>query len=110
MDKALLKRMAGEVSVKTLGGMLVNYAQSIATKNAITNELLDDITAIETLIAELKSRGGVTEKRREGKRKKQTEGDNADGSVRTESGQLQREESEPGSVTEMGNGSLRRQF
>ncbi|TCM89585.1 hypothetical protein EV294_11250 [Paenibacillus sp. BK033] len=110
MDKALLKRMAGEVSVKTLGGMLVNYAQSIATHNTITNDLLDDIAAIETLIAELKSRGGVTEKKREGKRRKPAEGDNVNGSVHPESGELQREQSEPTGTIRLGNGAVREQL
>ncbi|WP_337102310.1 hypothetical protein [Paenibacillus sp. YIM B09110] len=108
MNKTLLKQMASEVSVKTLGGMLVNYAEMAAEFDEVTEEMLNVVDTLETLIAELKSRGGIKpEKKRDSRRKN---GGDSDGSVRTESGELQREQSAATPTIRVGNGALREQL
>lgn len=109
MNRTLLKRMASEVSVKTLGGMLASYAESIADEDEVTEETLDVIASIETLIAEIKARGGIKPEKKRDSRRKQTGGE-SDGSVRTESGELQREQSAATPTIRVGNGALREQL
>lgn len=58
VNKALLKRMAGEVSVNILAEMIVDYAQGITEANEVDDAVLEVISAIETLTAEIKSRNG----------------------------------------------------
>lgn len=89
MNKTLLKRMLTEVSVKTLGGMLVSYAEEAATAEDVTEDVLETVASIEMIIAELKSRGGTKPERKRDSRRKSNGGD-ADGSVREESGEFQR--------------------
>ena len=55
MSKALLKKMAGEVSVTTLGGFLVSYAEQI-NQEEVGEEALETIAAIEIITSEIKSR------------------------------------------------------
>lgn len=110
MNKTLLKRMATEVSVKTLGGLLVNYAEQIADNEEVTEETLEVLASIETVIVEMKTRGGVKPERK--RKAQQTNGvinggGSDDGSIRTESGQLQRSESTPAGALRLGNGPVR---
>jgi len=101
--------MATEVSVKTLGGMLVSYAESATVDEEVTDEVIETLAVIEMLIAELRSRGGVKpEKRRDSRRKPAGGGD--DGSVSAESGQLQREQSATAGTIRLGNGAVREQL
>lgn len=58
VNKALLKRMAGEVSVGILAEMIVDYAQGITEADEVDDTVLEVIGAIETLTAEIKSRNG----------------------------------------------------
>lgn len=58
ISKALLKRMAGEVSVGTLAEMVADYAQGITDAEDVDDGVLETVGAIETLIAEIKSRSG----------------------------------------------------
>jgi hypothetical protein len=109
MNRTLLKRMATEVSVKTLGGMLVSYAENAAETEEVTEDVLEVIASIELILAELKLRGGVKPERKRDSRRKQNGGE-ADGSVRTESGELQREQSETTGTIRVGNGALREQL
>lgn len=53
MNKALLKKMVGEISVSTLGALLQEYAQTIMESDEIDE---DSVNAIETVTAELKLR------------------------------------------------------
>lgn len=109
MNRTLLKRMATEVSVKTLGGMLVSYAEETAAYEEVTEDVLETIASIELILAELKSRGGVKpEKRRDSRRK--PNGGESDGSIREESGQLQREQSATTGTIRVGNGAVREQL
>jgi len=109
MNRTLLKRMATEVSVKTLGGMLVSYAENAAENDEVTDDVLEIIASIETLIAEMKSRGGTKpERKRDSKRK--PAGGGSDGSIRTEGGQLQREQHASTATIRVGNGAEREQL
>lgn len=109
MNRTLLKRMATEVSVKTLGGMLVSYAEETATCDEVTDETFEVISSIELIIAELKSRGGVKPERKRDSRRKPNGGE-ADGSVRTQGDQLQREQSATAGTIRLGNGAVREQL
>ncbi|OMD32098.1 hypothetical protein [Paenibacillus odorifer] len=59
VNKALLKRMAGEVSVGILAEMIADYAQGITDADDVDDAVLEVIGAIETLTAEIKSRNGA---------------------------------------------------
>lgn len=69
MNKALLKKMVGEVSVSTLGALLIEYAQSITESDDVDE---DSVVAIETVIAELRSRAKPDKQPRQ-KRKRNAE-------------------------------------
>lgn len=67
MNITLLKKMSREVSVPILGGLLADYTQTIASADEVDADLLEVITAVDVIIAELKSRGGsagTTQKRK----------------------------------------------
>lgn len=59
VNKALLKRMATEVSVTILAEMIVDYAQGITDADEVDDAVLEVIGAIETLTTEIKSRSGA---------------------------------------------------
>ncbi|WP_313636740.1 hypothetical protein [Paenibacillus sp.] len=59
VNKALLKRMAGEVSVGILAEMIADFAQGITEVDDVDDGVLEVIGAIETLTAEIKSRSGA---------------------------------------------------
>ncbi|OMC96188.1 hypothetical protein MKX34_23745 [Paenibacillus sp. FSL R5-0636] len=59
VNKALLKRMAGEVSVGILAEMIADFAQGITEADDVDDAVLEVIGAIETLTAEIKSRSGA---------------------------------------------------
>lgn len=105
MNKSLLKRMLTEVSVKTLSGMLVSYAEEAAENEDVTEDVLENIACIELIIAELKSRGGVKQERKRDSRRKPAGGD-VDGSVREESGELQRTQFGTTPTIRVGNGAI----
>ncbi|MCT2195208.1 hypothetical protein M3G15_08645 [Paenibacillus sp. p3-SID1389] len=68
LNKALLKRMAGEVSVGTLAEMVVDYAQGITDAEDVDDGVLETIGAIETLVAEIKARSGAAAKPKRSRR------------------------------------------
>ncbi|OMD07835.1 hypothetical protein [Paenibacillus odorifer] len=59
VNKALLKRMAGEVSVGILAEMIADFAQGITDADDVDDGVLEVVSAIETLTAEIKSRSGA---------------------------------------------------
>ncbi|GGF88650.1 hypothetical protein [Paenibacillus abyssi] len=59
VSKTLLKRMVGEVSVPVLGGLLSDYSARITERDEVDADLLEEVSAIETILTELKARGGV---------------------------------------------------
>lgn len=97
VNKALLKRMAGEVSVNILAEMIVDYAQGITNADDVDDAVLEVIGAIETLTAEIKSRSG-TPKVDRSKRKKTAEVKPADDPPKTAN-------TPPVTMRPIGNGS-----
>ncbi|MNW54539.1 hypothetical protein D3C74_321440 [compost metagenome] len=73
MSKALLKRMAGEVSVGTLAEMVADYAQGITDAEDVDDGVLETVGAIGTLIAEIKSRSGGGTKPKRSRRESKAE-------------------------------------
>ncbi|MFC4103587.1 hypothetical protein [Paenibacillus xanthanilyticus] len=65
MNKTLLKQMVREVSVPTLAGLLVDYAETMTEEDADISETLN---AIETIVAELRSRTAPKPERRSRKK------------------------------------------
>lgn len=95
VSKSLLRKMAAEVSVETLGGLLADYSGRIADREAVTADTLEDVAAIELIVAEIKSRGGIRPERQKRSKPEVVNviGNNGGaapdvGSIRTQSGQL----------------------
>lgn len=95
MSKALLRKMVKEVSDPTLGGLLADYSGRIAEREVVGTDTIEDVAAIELILAEMKTRGGVKSESRRSKPVEQPPiviGNNggATHEVRSEGGQLQR--------------------
>ncbi|WP_127506610.1 hypothetical protein [Paenibacillus humicus] len=58
MDRTLVKKMAREVSVETLGGFIVSYAKEFAGKTDVNAEMEETLATLEDLIAEMRRRVG----------------------------------------------------
>lgn len=56
VNKTLLKKMAGEVSLPTLGGLLVSYVDEIKEIEEVNDDSLETIAAIDIITSEFKSR------------------------------------------------------
>lgn len=91
MSKALLRKMVKEVSDPTLGGLLADYSGRIAEREVVSTDTIEDVAAIELILAEMKTRGGVKSESRRSK-PPIVIGNNggATHEVRSEGGQLQR--------------------
>lgn len=103
VNKALLKRMAGEVSVGILAEMVVDFAQGITDADDVDDGVLEVIGAIETLTAEIKSRNGAPKVDRS-KRKKTTA---VVTELKPEDTPLNQTNAQPVAMRPIGNGSRR---
>lgn len=56
MNKALLKKMAGEVSFPTLIGFLSSYVEQITPHEEVNEEVLDIVAGVDIITSEIKSR------------------------------------------------------
>ncbi|ETT64206.1 hypothetical protein BSK66_08095 [Paenibacillus odorifer] len=102
VNKALLKRMAGEVSVGILAEMIADFAQGITDADDVDDGVLEVVSAIETLTAETKSRSGAPKVDRS-KRKKTA----AVVAEPTESKSADGPNTQPVTMRPIGNGSHR---
>lgn len=88
MNKALLKKMVGEVSVSTLAALLTEYAQSITEADEVDEEAA---AAIETVAAELKGRAKPDRTPRKPRKKPEEVASVANGNGGDNVGQLRKE-------------------
>lgn len=67
INKSLLKKMVGEVSISTLCELLAGYANSITETEEGSEEMIEILGSIDTVVSELKSRSAKPKKPRKNK-------------------------------------------